>query len=328
MHVAIIEPGDDRDADLDEAAAHGRGAAARGGRAVRRSGSQQFRALAAERVVGARRAGRRGREGGRARADRAKPKTRYLVGPDAKRRPRADAPDRLRDRCSRVSSSAHEGSICRRFGCELQRWRSSGGAGRSSGLVAPRRRDRGLVVAPRRRSCRSAALVERDLVSDRRVLRAAVARFGVLAGARARPRGPSRYLRLGSRHGYRSPRGSARATGFARSASRSASPRSASTRSSSRPATKGRTTTTTPGRALLRPPRHRDVLVRRRRARGRARAASSTSSRRRTRMISNRTDDDLVAPHRRRQGRLRRARRPARRARTTSRSACMKELQR
>ena len=48
------------------------------------------------------------------------------------------------------------------------------------------------------------------------------------------------------------------------------------------------------GRAVLRPPRHGDLHVRRRRSTRSARGASSMSSRRRHRMISNRTDGDLV----------------------------------
>ena len=68
IRVAIVEPGHDRDADVDEAAAGGRAASARGGRALRRAGgafpAARRRALGEE--GGAGRVGRRRR---RARAD-------------------------------------------------------------------------------------------------------------------------------------------------------------------------------------------------------------------------------------------------------------------
>ena len=92
--------GDDRDADLDEAAARGRRVPARGGGALRcadrrsSAASQRARAASASRP--------RGREGGRARATAPRPRTRYVVGPDAKRRrPRSQraAPTGARTAC-------------------------------------------------------------------------------------------------------------------------------------------------------------------------------------------------------------------------------------
>ena len=89
---------DDRHADLVEAAARRRRASGRCGRAVRTASGEVPCARCFARL---RRQSRRSRwrRPSNTRSARAKPKTRYVVGPDAKRRARVQMlPDRLRDR--------------------------------------------------------------------------------------------------------------------------------------------------------------------------------------------------------------------------------------
>ena len=90
VHVSLIEPRNDRHGDLDEAAATDRGVSARGGKALRRTRREV--PAARDRTLGPqRRAGRRGRKGGRARA--------HLAEAEAAlpRRPGREAPGSARE---------------------------------------------------------------------------------------------------------------------------------------------------------------------------------------------------------------------------------------
>ena len=141
MHVVIVEPGHDRDADLDEAAAGRRRSCRPQATELYGERLDAFRRARGRALVEARRARRRCvAEGGRARADRAKPKTRYVVGPDAKRRARVQRlPDRPATACCRGSSSGSEGHRSR----AALRLRAAGaGRVRLVGLAARRGADR------------------------------------------------------------------------------------------------------------------------------------------------------------------------------------------